>query len=133
MARNSQPDLVVLGVGAVVIIGFLIISKFSAALGLPSSAGGPTLLMLLLWVVSLVACLAYLRDWHRYWSPVLFALFWAAWWPAIDVWALGGLPEQFRNMDSFETPWWATGYSKWGGLLLCGVVAYVFSWVLDEQ
>jgi hypothetical protein len=46
--------------------------------------------------------------------PILLALLWMCWWPALDFWAGQSMAPSPGHAPVL--PWWATGYAKWGGL-----------------
>ena len=48
--------------------------------------------------------------------PLLLALLWICWWPALDYWAVKELPSFARTGHAL--PWWDTSAAKWGGALL---------------
>jgi len=125
MSYSSENDdslvmLVIFGIAAFIMF---CVWKFSTALNLDLSTGGSVIFRMVVvlgltgiswkfgddfWVIALE------NTW-----PILLALFWWSWWPALDFWSnpipLSSefLPPGFDRIR--ETPiWWAAWYTKWG-------------------
>lgn len=94
--------------------------KFSTAVNLDLKTGGAVLLNLLVWMAFFIASWKWGDDYGPFslrslW-PLFLGFFWACWFPALDYWALQGLPEWVLGEE--HTPWWAKWYTKGGGFLL---------------
>jgi hypothetical protein len=61
--------------------------------------------------------------------PVLLALLWRSWWPALDWWA-GKRPAASGPWLPLirEPVWWAEWHGKWGILVAILVIGYGLIW-----
>lgn len=122
MSKVDREDSWILFVIGVALAAF-IVWKFSPYLGLDMVTGGLVLARLAVLVVltGLSWKLADDFPWLRpgaIW-PLLLALLWLCWWPALDFWAAEDLPAVPVRDD--DLPWWAAWYTKWG--VLAGIAA----------
>ena len=47
--------------------------------------------------------------------PILLGIFWICWWPALDYWAINGVPSFVES--ELTNIWWDAWYSKLGGFV----------------
>ena len=93
--------------------------KFSGFFGLSRDVAGVVFSWMAVLAVLARLCSTLKFDFPRLrpektW-PILLALLWMCWWPALDFWAgqsMAPTPGQAQAV-----PWWASGYVKWGGLV----------------
>jgi hypothetical protein len=123
MSKVDSEDGWILFVIGVALAAF-IVWKFSPYLGLDMATGGLVLARLAVLVVLTGLCWRLADDFPRLrpgavW-PILLALLWLCWWPALDFWAVKALPVSLLREGDF--PWWASWYTKWG--VLAGIAAW---------
>lgn len=123
MSKVDSEDGWILFVIGVALAAF-IVWKFSPYLGLDMATGGLVLARLAVLVVLTGLCWRLADDFPRLrpgavW-PILLALLWLCWWPALDFWAVKALPASLLREGDF--PWWASWYTKWG--VLAGIAAW---------
>jgi hypothetical protein len=114
---NSRSDdsWIILVIGSVVAIAAYIVWQFSTFFGLDMSSGGAVFLRLVLLVVLAGLCWKFGDDFElmgMIW-PILLALLWSCWWPALDFWASKEISMVFRHEDA-PIIWWDAWYTKWG-------------------
>lgn len=119
--RNSNADPVFFLIVAVVVAVAFGIYQLGAVLGLDFK----TMLGVLLLSATVVAlaggCLYFGRDAEfvhisETW-PLLLALEYMAWWPAMNVWAAGPLSSYMP--DLYPAVWWNSWYTRVGVLAVC--------------
>lgn len=126
MSKVDSEDSWILFVIAVALAAF-IAWKFSVHLGLDVVAGGLVLARLAVLVV--VTGLSWKlgeespRLGPRAVWPLLLSLLWVCCWPALDFWAVQGLPLSPAREDLL--PWWGSWYAKWGGLVGLAALGYL--------
>lgn len=113
-SRSDEGLFMMMILGVLVAVA-LIVWKFSTFFGLNMETGGTVL-----WHMVKLALLAGFLWWAgdmfdpirpgNTW-PILAALFWACWWPALDYRAGLQYPSFFGEMP---TVWWNAWYTKWG-------------------
>lgn len=107
---------------AAAIVGLIayMVWTFANAFGLDFRTGASVLGRLTALAVVLAVCWRFGEDFEllhlgNAW-PVLLALFWACWWPALDYWAASEHPTFFEPED--VGVWWSAWYSKFSGAIL---------------
>ncbi|MDG5823618.1 hypothetical protein MRX58_08695 [Xylella fastidiosa subsp. pauca] len=58
--------------------------------------------------------------------PILLALAWACFWPALNYWSSQTL------FGRFDTPWWATWYTKGGVLFAIIGLGYLINKIFED-
>jgi len=133
MSKVDSEDSWILFVVGVALLAF-ITWKFSAYLGLDMATGGLVLARLAVLVVVTGLCWKLADDYpplgpRAVW-PLLLALLWLCWWPALDFWAAKDLPPALFHEET--PPWWAAWYTKWGVLLGIAGLGYVLKKVFGR-
>lgn len=117
MSNNNNDDSwILLVIGAIVAAIAFVVWQFSTFFGLDISTGGAVFGRLVALVVVAGAAWKFGEDFDpirlgNIW-PILLALLWCCWWPALDFWASQQRPS-FFNSDEVSI-WWAAWYTKWG-------------------
>ena len=134
MSQVDSEDGWILFVICVALAAF-IVWKFSPYLGLDMFTGG--LVLARLAVLVLLAGLSWkvandfpLLGPGTVW-PLLLALLWLCWWPALDFWAAKGLSPFPVHED--ELPWWDAWYTKWGALVGIAACGYLVKKVFHRD
>lgn len=114
---NNDSSWIILVFGAIVAAVAIIVWKFSTSFGLDISTGGTVFGRLVALVVVAWVSWKFGDDFDpvrpgNIW-PILLALLWSCWWPALDFWE-GQQRPIFLSPDEVSI-WWATWYTKWGG------------------
>ncbi|AIC13901.1 hypothetical protein [Xylella fastidiosa] len=125
-SNNSGAWVILLLIGALI----LPVWGFSALLGLDMQSGGSFLLGLIivgaLFIVSSffrgVGEIIHLR---KIW-PIILALAWACFWPALNYWS----SQTF--FGHFDTPWWATWYTKGGVFFAIIGLGYLINKIFED-
>jgi hypothetical protein len=123
------------GVLAVAALCALGIWRFSQAFGLDMSTGFSVVVRLLAVAVAaglaLYASSSYSFDMFRLGNtwPILLAMLWVAWWPALDYWAAQEVPTFLRDTTSV---WWDAWYTKAGGIICIVGLGYLIKKMLDD-
>lgn len=111
---------------AVAIVAY-IIWQFSVFFGLDMSTGWTVFVNLAAWGLLVGALVMFGEEYFfpirfgNIW-PVLLALLWMCWWPALDHWASKQAPS-FMSIESAAI-WWRTWYTKGGVLVAIIGVGY---------
>ncbi|RWA37726.1 hypothetical protein XfCFBP8078_05675 [Xylella fastidiosa subsp. multiplex] len=130
--RNSNDSGAVV-IGVIVLISLAIwgaIWGFSTLLGLDTDIGAPVFLRLLIVIGLFFVSLIFGRDWEiihfrKIW-PILLALAWTCFWPALNYWSSQTL------FGHFDTPWWATWYTKGGVLFAIIGLGYLINKIFED-
>jgi len=118
MSRNNDDGIfVLLGILAIVGILAFVVWKFSSFFGFDMSTGGAVLIRLVCLAVLIGLCWKFGDDFEpirlgNTW-PILLAVLWFCWWPALDYWASQQRPAFFTQEE--VNIWWAAWYTKAGG------------------
>ncbi|MGY0341975.1 hypothetical protein [Xylella fastidiosa] len=126
--RNSNDSRVILLIVAIIGAIILLVWGFSALLGLDMQSG-TSLLLGLLSVIALSIALFYFFDgWEVIFLtwPILLASAWACFWPALNYWSSQTL------FGHFDTPWWATWYTKGGVLFAIIGLGYLINKIFED-
>ena len=108
--------------------------KFSQFFGLDFATGGAVCVRLFLLAVATAACWKASESMDELrlgniW-PVLLALLWVCWWPALNYYAAKDSVILFEYEDGGV--WWSAWYTKWGvGLGIAGLGYSVEKWLED--
>jgi hypothetical protein len=105
-------------VGTLVATIAFVVWQFSTFFGLDISTGGSVFGRLVAIVVATGAAWKFGEDFDpirlgNIW-PILLALLWCCWWPALDFWENQQQPS-FMRTDEVSI-WWDAWYRKWGGV-----------------
>ena len=114
--NNNDRSWVLLVIGAIVAAIAFVVWQFSTFFGLDISTGGAVFGRLVALVVLTGVAWKFGEDFdpiqlENIW-PILLALLWCCWWPALDFWASQQRPS-FFNPEEISI-WWAAWYTKWG-------------------
>lgn len=136
--RRGDTSWVTIVIGAVVALFIYLLWQFSTFFGLDMDTGASVFIRLLMFVAFVGASWWLGNDYEiirlsNIW-PIVLALFWACWWPALDYWSAGtGLrfsaPAYGRSSPgpiSVDTVWWAAWYTKWG--ILVAILGLGYFW-----
>ena len=116
MSNNNNDDSwILLVIGAIVSAIAFVVWQFSTFFGLDISTGGAVFGRLVALVVVAGATWKFGEDFDpiqlgNTW-PILLALLWCCWWPALDFWASQQRPSFFSPEE--VSIWWAAWYTKW--------------------
>ena len=114
--HNNDDSWIFLVIGAIVAAIAFVVWQFSTFFGLDISTGGAVFGRLVALVVVTGAAWKFGEDFDQIrlgniW-PILLALLWCCWWPALDFWAIQQRPSFFNPEE--VSIWWAAWYTKWG-------------------
>ncbi|ALR06259.1 hypothetical protein XFHB_04695 [Xylella fastidiosa] len=128
--RNSNDSGIFLLICAIVAVIGLVIWKFSTFLGLDMATGAPVFLSLIIVAGLFIVSLIFGGDWEiihirKIW-PILLALAWACFWPALNYWSSQTL------FGHFDTPWWATWYTKGGVFFAIIGLGYLINKIFED-
>ncbi|HHW4675291.1 MAG TPA: hypothetical protein ACQGQW_08935 [Xylella fastidiosa subsp. pauca] len=89
---------------------------------------GRKVLLFFFLVIILSIALFFLDGWETIFStwPILLALAWACFWPALNYWSSQTL------FGRFDTPWWATWYTKGGVLFAIIGLGYLINKIFED-
>lgn len=136
MSNNSNDESwILLVIGAIVVAIAFVLWKFSTFFGLDISTGGAVFGSLVALVVVTGVVWKFGEDFGpirlgTIW-PILLALLWCCWWPALDFWASQQGPS-FFNPDDVSI-WWAAWYTKWGVFVVILGVGYALKKFLQPD
>ena len=135
MNEKTSPNLALLVFGAVGIAVVAVLWKAAAAMGLPFATTARVLLTSA-FAVGIYGFVLYASK-KEEWDipvrvslvptlPLLLAVLWFLWWPALDQWSNQALnhgpvdtPSLFFPEEYGGPKWYGTWYAKLGGILLC--------------
>ncbi|MGG6898840.1 hypothetical protein [Rhizobium sp. BR 315] len=145
MTNNNRSDdswIFLVAAGIVGSIAF-VVWKFSVLFGLDVSTGAAVFFRLVLLGIAFGGAWWLGNTYDEInigglW-PIVFALVWACWWPALNFWASAGVAMPATHLFDFdqstsmpalgtETLWWAAWYTKWGVFVAIIGIGY---WVKD--
>ncbi|MEI7429270.1 MAG: hypothetical protein WCL27_02365 [Betaproteobacteria bacterium] len=127
-------DAAVVAMICVGVIAF-VVWQFSTMFGLDMATGFSVLVRLGGFVLLVMGCF-WLRDSYevtfgQLW-PILLAIFWVCWWPALDHWATKDIPS-FASYEFGQTIlWWNSMYTKLGVLFGLIVLGYAANRFIDD-
>ncbi|VWC46165.1 hypothetical protein BAR24066_07381 [Burkholderia arboris] len=124
--RRSDDSWIIFVIGGIVALFAYLVWQFSTLFGLDMSTGASVFFRLLFLAALVGGAWWFGNDFDiiklsNIW-PIVLALFWACWWPALDYWssqtgvrfsALAYDQSSPSLMDS-DTVWWAAWYTKGG-------------------
>ncbi|MQQ99074.1 hypothetical protein [Glaciimonas soli] len=127
--NNSFVKVVIACVAAFM---FFSVWQFSSWFGIDMPTGGEIIIG---WIVTTVLAGAILRFGNKYkqirfkktW-PIILALFWLFFWPALNFWSSKAGPGSVMSHDSsleltsLNTQWFSTWYTKLGGLVIIAAI-----------
>ncbi len=130
MNRNHNSDAVLFIIIAIAaFIGF-ICWKFSQAMGLDIETGAKLFLGLIV-VGGITTALLYFGLFNAFW-PVVLAVLWLFFWPALDYWSTEKVP-YFALNPHIEKAWWAAWYTKAGGLIILLGGGYLYKHLFESR
>ena len=136
MSNNSRSDdsWILLAIGGVVAVVAYIVWQFSTFLGLDMSSGASVFGRLVALVILAGVSWKFGDDFEpirpgNIW-PILLALLWSCWWPALDFWASKQFPS-FFNSDEVSI-WWDAWYTKWSVFAAIIGLGYLVKKMLDD-
>lgn len=128
MSNNNNDDSwILLVIGAIVAAIAFVVWQFATFFGLDMSTGGAVFARL----VALVVITGVSWKFGEAFSPIhlrniwpiLVALLWCCWWPALDFWASQQHPSFFNPEE--VSVWWAAWYTKLGVLVVIIGAGYI--------
>lgn len=116
MSNKNNDGIWILVIGAIVVAIVFLVRLFATSFGLDASASVEVIVRHAALFVISGAAWKFGEDFDpihpkNTW-PILLALFWCCWWPALDYWASQQLPSFFKHEEI--SIWWAAWYTKWG-------------------
>lgn len=136
--RRGDTSWVTIVIGAVVALFIYLLWQFSTFFGLDMDTGASVFIRLLMFVAFVGASWWLGNDYEiirlsNIW-PIVLALFWVCWWPALNYWSSGtrlgfNAPTYGRASPSpisVDTVWWAAWYTKWG--ILVAILGLGYFW-----
>ena len=113
---NNDDSWIFLVIGAIVAAIAFVVWQFSTFFGFDITTGGTVFGRLVALVVLTGVAWKFGEDFDpvqlgNIW-PILLALLWCCWWPALDFWASQQRPSFFNTEE--VSIWWAAWYTKWG-------------------
>ncbi len=143
--RRGDNSWIMVVIGAVVALFAYLVWQFSTLFGLDMGTG-VTVFFRLLMLVAIVGAAWWFSNGYdiirlgNIW-PIVLALFWVCWWPALDYWSTGtGLrfsaPAYGRASPgpiSVDAVWWAAWYTKWGILVAILGLGYLWKKVFQSD
>lgn len=123
---------ILVGIAAVLILGYIAVRKFSMSIGVPTEVGGDVLLRSAVAIVFT----GFVGGWLLQAHPrrivitmlVLLASLWCAFWPALDVWAAEtSYSLSFADDPEVTMKWWGSTLARLGVLAaIAGAAAWLF-------
>lgn len=136
MSNNSRGDdrWTILVIGGVVAIVAYIIWRFSTFFGLDMNSGTAVFGRLVTLVVLVGASWKFGDDFElisleNTW-PVLLALLWSCWWPALEFWASN--PSLPFKSEEVPTIWWNAWYTEWAVFVAIIALGYLVIKMLND-
>lgn len=124
---NDEENRIARGIGIAIAVSVLFVWMLSSTSGLNVTASGSVLSRLIVllvisglsWMLGDDSPLVGLRNLF----PILFALLWWCWWPALDLWTSKDPSVLFHYED--VSVWRGAWYTKWSGFAFIFYFGYV--------